>query len=385
MKCSRKWLTEFVDLPVSEVGDRAFAEAMSVSGSKVESTEDLSLTMKNVKVGKVLSIERHPDSDHMWVCQIDIGDGNPVQICTGAQNVHEGDLVPTALDGSLLPGGIEIKAKPLRGVPSDGMLCSFRELGMTQHDFPYAIEDGILILQGDYAPGEDMAVKLGLDDHVVDFEITPNRPDCLCMIGLAREAAVTFGKALKLHEPAVTAKAGGNIADMARIVIEDADLCPRYTARMVKNVKIAPSPEWMKERIRNAGMRPINSIVDITNYVMMEYGQPMHAFDFSCVGNGEIHVRRAKSGEVIRTLDGTERNLTTDMLCICDTEKPVAVAGVMGGENSEIVGDTAMVLFESACFNGPSVRRTATALGMRTDASSRFEKGLQLFYPVRQR
>ena len=378
MKCSRKWLTEFVDLPVSEVGDRAFAEAMSVSGSKVESTEDLSLTMKNVKVGKVLSIERHPDSDHMWVCQIDIGDGNPVQICTGAQNVHEGDLVPTALDGSLLPGGIEIKAKPLRGVPSDGMLCSFRELGMTQHDFPYAIEDGILILQGDYAPGEDMAVKLGLDDHVVDFEITPNRPDCLCMIGLAREAAVTFGKALKLHEPTVTAKAGGNIADLARIVIEDADLCPRYTARMVKNVKIAPSPEWMKERIRNAGMRPINNIVDITNYVMMEYGQPMHAFDFSCVGNGEIHVRRAKSGEVIRTLDGTERNLTTDMLCICDTEKPVAVAGVMGGENSEIVGDTAMVLFESACFNGPSVRRTATALGMRTDASSRFEKGLDM-------
>ena len=378
MKCSRKWLTEFVDLPVSEVGDRAFAEAMSVSGSKVESTEDLSLTMKNVKVGKVLSIERHPDSDHMWVCKIDIGDGNPVQICTGAQNVRQGDLVPTALDGSLLPGGVEIKAKPLRGVPSDGMLCSFKELGMTQHDFPYAIEDGILILQGDYQPGDDMALKLGLDDHVVDFEITPNRPDCLCMIGLARETAVTFGKELKLHEPVVKAEAEGDIADMAKIVIEDADLCPRYTARMVKNVKIAPSPEWMKERIRNAGMRPINNIVDITNYVMMEYGQPMHAFDFSCVGNGEIRVRRARPGEVIRTLDGTERNLTTDMLCICDTEKPVAVAGVMGGENSEIVGDTAMVLFESACFSGPSVRRTATALGMRTDASSRFEKGLDM-------
>ena len=378
MKCSRKWLTEFVDLPISEVGDRAFAEAMSVSGSKVESTEDLSLTMKNVKVGKVLSIERHPDSDHMWVCQIDVGDGAPVQICTGAQNVRQGDLVPTALDGSLLPGGIEIKAKPLRGVPSDGMLCSFKELGATQHDFPYAIENGILILQGDYQPGDDMAVKMGLDDHVVDFEITPNRPDCLCMIGLAREAAVTFGKELKLHEPVVAAKAEGNIADLAKIVIEDADLCPRYTARMVKNVKIAPSPEWMKERIRNAGMRPINNIVDITNYVMMEYGQPMHAFDFSCVGNGEIHVRRARDGESIRTLDGTERALTTDMLCICDTEKPVAVAGVMGGENSEIVGDTAMVLFESACFNGPSVRRTATALGMRTDASSRFEKGLDM-------
>ena len=375
MKCSRKWLNEFVDLPISEVGDRAFAEAMSVSGSKVESTDDLSLTMKNVKVGRVVSIERHPDSDHMWVCQVDIGD-RTVQICTGAQNVRQGDLVPTALDGSLLPGGIEIKAKPLRGVESDGMLCSFKELGATQHDFPYAIENGILILQGDYKPGDDMAVKMGLDDHVVDFEITPNRPDCLCMIGLAREAAVTFGKELKLHEPVVEAKAEGNIADMAKIIIEDADLCPRYTARMVKNVKIAPSPEWMKERIRNAGMRPINNIVDITNYVMMEYGQPMHAFDFACVGDGEIHVRRAREGEFIRTLDGTERNLTTDMLCICDTEKPVAVAGVMGGENSEIVGDTAMVLFESACFNGPSVRRTATALGMRTDASSRFEKGL---------
>ena len=376
MKLSRKWLNEFVDLPLSEVNDRAFAEAMSISGSKVEVTEDLSQTMKNVKVGKVVAIERHPDSDHMWVCQIDIGDGKPVQICTGAQNVHEGDLVPAALDNSLLPGGIEIKAKPLRGVPSDGMLCSFKELGATQHDFPYAIENGILILQGDYQPGDDMAEKMGLDDHVVEFEITPNRPDCLCMIGLARETAVTFGKELKLHEPKVEAKAGGNINDLAKVIVEDGDLCQRYTARMVKNVKIAPSPEWMAERIRNAGMRPINNIVDITNYVMMEYGQPMHAFDFSCVGNGEIHVRRAKEGEVIRTLDGTERKLTPGMLCICDTEKPVAVAGVMGGENSEIVGDTDMVLFESACFSGPSVRRTATALGMRTDASSRFEKGL---------
>ena len=376
MKLSRKWLNEFVDLPLSEVNDRAFAEAMSISGSKVEVTEDLSQTMKNVKVGKVVAIERHPDSDHMWVCQIDIGDGKPVQICTGAQNVHEGDLVPAALDNSLLPGGIEIKAKPLRGVPSDGMLCSFKELGATQHDFPYAIENGILILQGDYQPGDDMAEKMGLDDHVVEFEITPNRPDCLCMIGLARETAVTFGKELRLHEPKVEAKAGGNINDLAKVIVEDGDLCQRYTARMVKNVKIAPSPEWMAERIRNAGMRPINNIVDITNYVMMEYGQPMHAFDFSCVDNGEIHVRRAKEGEVIRTLDGTERRLTPGMLCICDTEKPVAVAGVMGGENSEIVGDTDMVLFESACFSGPSVRRTATALGMRTDASSRFEKGL---------
>ena len=232
MKCSRKWLNEFVDLPLNEVGDRAFAEAMSISGSKVEATEDLSTTMKNVKVGRVASIERHPDSDHMFVCQMDMGSGPLVQICTGAQNVQQGDLVPVALDGSLLPGGVEIKGKPLRGVESDGMLCSYKELGATAHDFPYAIENGILILQGDYQPGDDMAEKMGLDDHVVDFEITPNRPDCLCMIGLAREAAVTFSKELKLHEPSVQAKGEGNIADMASICIEDADLCPRYTARM---------------------------------------------------------------------------------------------------------------------------------------------------------
>ena len=376
MKLSRKWLNEFVDLPVSEVGDRDFAESMSISGSKVEATEDLSKTMSNVKVGKVLAIERHPDSDHMWVCQIDVGSGAPVQICTGAQNVQLGDLVPVALDGSVLPGGIEIKAKPLRGVPSDGMMCSYKELGMTAHDFPYAIENGILILQGDWAPGDDMAQKLGLDDHVVEFEITPNRPDCLCVIGLARETAATFNKELRLHEPVVKAEGQGNISDTAKVIIEDADLCPRYSARMVKNVRIAPSPEWMAERLRNSGMRPINNIVDITNYVMIEYGQPMHAFDFSCVKDGEIHVRRARSGETITTLDGTDRALSTDMLCICDTEKPVAVAGVMGGQNSEIVGDTACVLFESACFNGPSIRRTATALGMRTDASGRFEKGL---------
>ena len=378
MKLSRKWLNEFVDLPLAEVNDRAFAEAMSISGSKVEATEDLSETMKNVKVGRVVSIERHPDSDHMWVCQIDAGGEKPVQICTGAQNVRQGDLVPAALVNSVLPGGIEIKAKPLRGVPSDGMLCSVKELGVTLHDFPYAIEDGILILQGDYRPGDDFAELIGRDDHVVEFEITPNRPDCLCVIGLAREVACTFGKEMKLHEPAVEAKAGGNVDSMARVIIEDANLCPRYTARMVKNVKIAQSPEWLAERIRNSGLRPINNIVDITNYVMLEYGQPMHAFDFSCVKDGEIHVRRARPGEGITTLDGTERKLSEDMLCICDTEKPVAVAGVMGGENSEIAGDTANVLFESACFNGPSIRRTATALGMRTDASSRFEKGLDM-------
>ena len=478
MDLSRKWLNEFVDLPLREVDDHAFAEAMSVSGSKVEVTRDLSKTIRNVVVGRIVGLEKHPNSDHMLVAQLDVGE-KTVQICTGAWNVHRGELVPVALDGAKLPNGAEIRSGKLRGVDSHGMLCSLRELGMTAHDFPEAaivpaailgdyhpldpnkpsispeikagdrifgkvcaaelteldkegaewhcelslggeekevltpcsnlhvgdlvafdtekekiltpedlrarpeefphcIEDGILILPKDKEPGEDMGKLLGLDDHVVEFEITPNRPDCLCMIGLARETAVTFGKALKLHEPKVEAKGKGNIADMAKVVIEDGELCPRYTARMVRNVKIAPSPEWMRERIRNAGMRPINNIVDITNYVMLEYGQPMHAFDFSCVKGGEIHIRRARAGETITTLDGGERKLTESMLCICDVEKPVAVAGVMGGANSEIVGDTAMVLFESANFSGPSIRRTATALGMRTDSSSRFEKGLDI-------
>ena len=480
MKMSRKWLNEFVDLSLEEYGDRRFAEAMTVSGSKVELTEDLGESIRNVTVGRIIALARHPDSDHMLVARLDIGGGREAQICTGAWNVHVGDLVPAALDNALLPGGAVIKRGKLRGVESEGMLCSLKELELTTHDFPYAvivpaailgdyhpldpakpsiapdikagdkiygkvlaakatsvesagaglwkcalslggtetvtlsdrqnihagdlvaydtgrdlictpedlhaqpeefphcIADGILVLREDCQPGDDVAALLGLDDHVVEFEITPNRPDCLCMIGLAREAAATFNKELHLHEPVVKAQAGGNIRDMARIVVEDGELCPRYTARMVRNVKIAPSPAWMRERIRNSGMRPINNIVDITNYVMLEYGQPMHAFDFSCVGEREIHVRLAKEGETIRTLDGTERKLSPSMLCICDTEKPVAVAGVMGGENSEIVGDTAMVLFESANFSGASVRRTATALGMRTDASSRFEKGLDV-------
>ena len=480
MNLSRKWLNEFVDLSLNEYDDHTFGEAMTVSGSKVEVTDDLSKTMHGVKVGRIVSIEKHPNSDHMLVTQIDVGESEPVQICTGAWNIHEGDIVPVALHNSLLPGGVKITKGKLRGVPSNGMLCSLKELNVTTHDFPYAvikaaailgdyhpidpakpsiaadikagdrifskvvaaqvnaletvgysqyklslntgaaavevrtdcqnihvgdllaydtgkdhvctledlraeqrefphcIPDGIFIINENCQPGDDVAVLLGMDDHVVEFEITPNRPDCLCMIGLAREAAVTFGKELKLHEPVVKATAGGNIADMVKIVVEEPELCPRYTARMVKNVKIAPSPAWMRERIRNAGMRPINNVVDITNYVMLEYGQPMHAFDFSCVNNQEIHVRLAKEGETIQTLDGNERKLSPSMLCICDTDKPVGVAGVMGGANSEIEGDTAMVLFESANFNGTSIRRTATALGMRTDASSRYEKGLDV-------
>ncbi len=477
MKLSRKWLNEFVE--VGSVSDRDFAEAMTLSGSKVEITEDLGASLKNVVVGRVVSMEKHPDSDHMWVCQLDIGEAEPTQIVTGAWNIHVGDLVPVAKHKSLLPGGVKIEKGKLRGVVSNGMLCSLKELGLTaEHDYPYAvitpaallndykpldpnkpsipadikagdpvfgpvvcgrvlecepqtygryhttldlggataspdtgcsnihvgdlvafnsksdaictladlhaeqkefphcITDGIFVLNESGAkPGDDMAALIGADDHVVEFEITPNRPDCLSVIGLAREAAVTFHKPLKLHTPEIRG-CGGSIAELVDIDIEDPDLCPRYTARMVKNVKIQPSPAWLRERLRNSGVRPINNIVDITNYVMLEYGQPMHAFDFSCVKGGHIVVRTAREGESIQTLDGKDHSLTPSMLCICDEHKPVCVAGVMGGANSEIVGDTAQVLFESANFNGASVRRTATALNMRTDASARYEKGL---------
>ena len=484
MILSRNWLNEFVDL--KDITDRQFNDDMTLSGSKVETIERPDENLKNVVVGKVLEMKRHENSDHMWVLKIDVGQAEPVQIVTGAWNVHVGDYVPAALHGAHLPGGVKIEKGKLRGVESNGMLCSLKELGMTaEHDFPYAvitpaallndyhpidpakpsipadikpgdkvygpvvaarvlecaplgdgtfhtcldlgnatavpdtrcsnlhegdlvayntksdtictledlhaeqkefphcIADGIFILrEEDAEPGLNMAHILGLDDSIVEFEITPNRPDCLSVIGLAREASATFHRPLKLHEPEPHG-CGGSIAELVDIDIEDGDLCPRYTARMVKNVKIAPSPRWMRERLRNSGVRPINNIVDITNYVMLEYGQPMHAFDFSCVEGGHIIVRTAHEGETIQTLDGNERKLTPNMLCICDEHKPVCVAGVMGGANSEIVGDTAMVLFESANFNGVSVRRTASALGMRTDASSRYEKGLDMMNTIK--
>lgn len=474
MLLSRKWLNEFVEVDAS---DRDFAEAMTLSGSKQEVTTDLGAELKNVVVGKIVEMQKHENSDHMWVSKLDVGDAT-VQIVTGAWNIHVGDLVPVAKHSSLLPGGVKIERGKLRGVESDGMLCSLKELGLTaEHDYPYAvikaaailgdytplkgeapsipadiqpgckifgkviaarvdsvegdgltyalklydgknaadastgcqnlhegdliaydtgknrvctlvdlhaqqaefphcIPDGIWVLHEDgVQPGDDVARLIGYDDHIVEFEITPNRPDCLSIIGLAREAAATFHKPLKLHTPEIKG-CGGSIAELVDIEIEDPELCPRYTARMVKNVKIKPSPAWMRERLRNSGVRPINNIVDITNYVMLEYGQPMHAFDFSCVEGGKIIVRTAHQGETIRTLDGNERKLTTSMLCICDEYKPVCVAGVMGGANSEIVGDTAQVLFESANFSGASVRRTAVALNMRSEASSRYEKGL---------
>ena len=375
MDLSRKWLTEFVDVGLDEINDHDFAEAMTMSGSKVEDTHYMGEGISNVVVGRIVEMVRHHDSDHMWTCQVDVGGKRLLQIVTGAQNQQVGDLVPVALDGATLPGGAEIHTTTFRGELSEGMMCSIKELGLTLHDFPYAIEDGLFILQEDCRPGDDIVPVIGRDDHVVEFEITPNRPDCLSVIGLAREASVTFQKPLKLHTPVVKGS-GGDIHELVKVDVEDSKLCPRYTARMVRNIKIEPSPKWMRERISAMGMRPINNIVDITNYVMMEYGQPMHAFDFSCVDGGHIIVRTAREGETCRTLDGNERKVTPSMLCICDEHKPVGLAGVMGGENSEITPDTKMVLFESANFNGTSIRRTAAALNMRTDASAHYEKGL---------
>ena len=372
MNLSMKWLKDFVDVDVSA---KEYADAMTMSGSKVEGYETEGEEIKNVVVGKILRIEKHPDADKLVVCSVDVGGDAPLQIVTGATNLKQGDLVPVALDGSVLPGGVKIKKGKLRGVESCGMLCSLGELHLTHGDFPYAIEDGIFVLEETCAPGDDIRAAIGLDDTVVEFEITPNRPDCLSVLGLARETAATFQQPLRLSEPVVK-EAGGDIAELLSVEVREPELCKRYMARVVKNIRIAPSPRWMRERLRASGVRPINNIVDITNYVMLEYGQPMHAFDLSFVKDGKIVVRRAQEGETITTLDGAQRSLTPDMLVIADAEKPSAVAGVMGGEYSGIHDGTHTIVFESACFAGPSVRNTAKALGMRTDSSARFEKGL---------
>lgn len=375
MKLNRKWLNEeFVDL--SGVPDREFVETMTIAGQKVETYERLDAELRNVVVGRVVSITRHTNSDHMWVCQIDVGAGEPVQIVTGAQNVHEGDLVPVAQHNSWLPGGVHITKGKLRGEVSNGMLCSLKELGLTLNDFPYAIEDGIWILQEDCKPGDDINTVIGNDDTVVDFEITNNRPDCYSILGLAREAAAAFNKPMRHHDPVVRGGAAGELSELLEVEAPAEDLCRRYTARMVRNVKIAPSPKWLRQRLRANGVRPINNIVDITNYVMLEYGQPMHAFDYRYVGSGKIIVRRSEPGETLTTLDGNVRTLTPGMLVIADETKPIGLAGIMGGENSEIMDDTVDVVFESANFNGTSIRQTALALGMRTEASGKFEKNI---------
>ena len=378
MKLSREWLGEYTTIGAP---DKEYCDAMTMSGSKVEGWEVTGSEISRVVVGRVISMERHTNSDHMWVCKIDVGGERELQIVTGAQNVNIGDLVPVALDGSTLPGGKEIRTGKLRGELSEGMLCSLGELGLEQRDFPYAIEDGIFILEEDCVPGDDIREVCGLNDSVVEFEITNNRPDCLSVRGLARESACTFHTPLTFAEPTVTA-GHGDIHEKLSVEIKDAELCPRYTARMVRNIKIAPSPKWMRRRLRASGVRPINNIVDITNYVMLEYGQPMHAFDYACLHDGKIIVRRAEEGESLRTLDGNDHALTPGMLVIADPEDPVALAGVMGGANSEITDETTTIVFESANFLGHSIRKTAIALGMRTDASGRFEKGLDLFATV---
>ena len=375
MKLNRKWLhEEFVDL--SSVSDKEYVEKLTIFGQKVETYERMDAEIRNVVVGKVLSIVRHENSDHMWVCQIDVGQGEPVQIVTGAQNVKEGDLVPAALHNSYLPGGVHITKGKLRGEVSNGMLCSLKELDLTLGDFPYAIEDGIWIIEEDCKPGDDINAVIGNDDTIVDFEITNNRPDCYSIIGLARESAAAFGLPMKHHEPVVKGSDAGSMYEHLDVEVPAEDLCNRYSARMVANVKIGPSPKWMRQRLRANGVRPINNIVDITNYVMLEYGQPMHAFDYRYVSSGKIIVREAEEGETLTTLDGNIRNLKPGMLVIADESKPIGLAGIMGGENSEILPDTTTVVFESANFNGTSIRQTALALGMRTESSGKFEKNL---------
>ena len=476
MDLSRKWLNEFVSV---DANDKDFSEAMTLSGSKVEITTDLGAEINNVVVGKLLSMEHHPDSDHMWVCQVDVGQEEPIQIVTGACNIHPGDLFPVALHKSTLPGGVKITKGKLRGIASNGMFCGLAELGLDTRDFPYGaitaaailgdykplnaekpsipadikpgdkvfgpvvaakvlecstisyglyhtcldlgdataapdtgcmnlhegdlvayntktdtictlddlhaqqaefphcIPDGIFVLNEEgIKPGDDIKPIIGLDDHVVEFEITPNRPDCLSIIGLAREASATFNVPLRLHEPVVKGGGEGNLCELLDVETPADDLCHRYTARMVRNVKIGPSPKWMRERLRAMGVRPINNIVDITNYVMLEYGQPMHAFDYRYVKGGKIIVRRAEAGEELTTLDGVVRKLNTNHLVIADEHRAVGLAGIMGGENSEIAEDTVDVVFESANFDGTCIRKGALALGMRTEASAKFEKGL---------
>ena len=374
MNLSKKWLRDFVDLDVS---DKKFADEMTLSGSKVEAFEVEGHELANIVTGRIDSLERHPDSDHMWICMVNIGKDEPLQIVTGAQNLKAGDVVPVALDDSVVHGGKHIVKGKLRGVESNGMLCSLGELGLTSHDFPYAIGDGIFVLGDDCDKtlGIDICEAIGLNDTVTEFEITSNRPDCLSIIGLAREASATFGVPFKAHEPRVKG-CGGDVNEHLSVEILNPERCYRYCGAVVQNVRVKPSPRWMRERLRACGVRPINNIVDITNYVMLEYGQPMHAFDLRFLEGNSVIVRTAKNGEKITTLDGIERDLTEDMLVIADKNKPVAVAGVMGGEFSGIMDDTNTIVFESACFNGPTTRITAKKLGMRTEASGRYEKEL---------
>ncbi len=374
MDISLNWLGDYVNLP-SDI--KTFCDAMTMTGTKVEGYNVLGSDIENVIVGKIMSTEPHPDSDHLIICQVDVGKEEKLQIVTGAQNIKAGDVVPVCIDGAKLPGGKTIKNGKLRGVLSQGMLCSLGELGLTVNDFPYAIEDGIFVLQEECSLGDDIKDVCKINDTVVEFELTFNRPDCLSYIGIAREAAATFGEKVKLPNPKVLeCSCGEKASDYIKVNVLNTALCPRYTARVVKNVKIGPSPLWLRAKLRAAGIRPINNIVDITNFVMLEYGQPMHAFDYEYIKSREINVRNAFENETIVTLDGVERKLTPEMLVIADGSRAVALAGVMGGENSEITENTTTVVFESANFARESIRKTSKSVGLRTDSSAKFEKGL---------
>ena len=359
MNLSKNWLSDYVD--VSDISVKDYCDRMTDTGSKVECFEELAEDIQNVVVAKILKITPHENSDHLLVCQVDIGK-EVVQIVTGAQNVFEGAIVPAAIPVAKLPGDITIKAGKLRGIESNGMLCSMGELNLTEHDMPGKEPNGILILDEEYGDklGMDIRDALMLRDTVVEFEITSNRPDCLSVIGLARESAVSFGREFKTRTPQVKCvNDGDKIENYLSVAISAPDLCQRYMARVVKNVKIQPSPLWLRMRLRASGVRPINNIVDITNYVMLEYGQPMHAFDYTCLDGSAINVRRAEDNESFTSLDDQDHTLDSSMLVIADSKKAVALAGVMGGANSEITDTTSTIVFESACFLGTSVRVTA--------------------------
>lgn len=383
MNTALSWIKAYV--PDLDVTAQEYTDAMTLTGTKVEGFERLDKNLEKIVVGQIRSIERHPDADKLIVCQVDIGAGEPVQIVTGAPNVKTGDKVPVVLDGGKVAGGhdggplpedgIEIKKGKLRGIESNGMMCSIEELGSDRDMYPLAPESGIYILPEDTRVGADAVEVLGLRDVVFEYEITSNRVDCYSVVGIAREAAATFGK--EFHPPVV--KPTGNnedINDYLKVRVENPELCPRYCARMVKNIKLAPSPEWMQRRLAASGIRPINNIVDITNYVMEEYGQPMHAFDYDTLAGHEIVVKCAKDGDVFQTLDGQERKLDGTILMINDGEKEVGIAGIMGGENSKITDSVSTMVFESACFNGTNIRLSAKKVGLRTDASGKYEKGL---------
>ena len=381
MNTSLSWIKAYV--PDLDVTAQEYTDAMTLTGTKVETFEKLDADLDKIVIGQILSIERHPDADKLIICQVNVGE-KTVQIVTGAPNVHEGDKVPVVLDGGRVagghdgkktPGGIPIKSGKLRGVDSYGMMCSIEELGSTREMYPEAPEYGIYIFPEDAVVGESAVKALGLDDVVFEYEITSNRVDCYSVIGIAREAAATFRKEFK--PPVVTATGNSeDVHDYVKVTVKDTDLCPRYCARVVKNIKIAPSPVWMQRRLAATGIRPINNIVDITNYVMEEYGQPMHAFDYDKLAGHEIVVRRAEANEKFVTLDGQERTMDENVLMICDGEKAVGIAGIMGGENSMITDEVKTMLFEAACFDGTNIRLSSKRIGLRTDASGKFEKGL---------